>query len=204
MMGKTHIAVGIATAYMIIQPKTTTGFVAATVGGSIGGVMADIDVKIDRSNKFAQKASMDALYGEMLAISISVCALMGDWLIGGKIIRTIISQWEIALVGAVIFLVLTIIGEMSKHRDRTHSLLALILFSVSMLMISTPIGMTFIIGYASHLLIDLLNKSPVRIFYPLKRGICLKICYADRLGNELLLIAGVSTITLYLILNLLR
>ncbi len=134
MMGKTHIAVGIAAAYMIIQPKTTTEFVAATVGGSIGGIMADVDVKIDRSNKFAQKASMDALYGEILAIAISLCGLLGDWFTGGHIIPTIVGHWQIAIAGAVIFITLTVIGEISKHRDRTHSILALILFSVSVLM----------------------------------------------------------------------
>ena len=61
MMGKTHIAVGIAAAYLITQPQTAPEFIIATVDGSIGGVMADIDVKIDTSNKYAAKASMDAL-----------------------------------------------------------------------------------------------------------------------------------------------
>ena len=65
MMGKTHIAVGLAAAYAITQPKTMSEFAIATVGGSIGGIMADIDVKIDNSNKFAAKASLDALYSEI-------------------------------------------------------------------------------------------------------------------------------------------
>lgn len=201
MMGKTHIAVGMATAYIITQPKTSTEFVAATVGGSIGGIMADIDVKINRSNQHALKASLDALYGEILAVAISVCALVGDFFTGGQIIQTVISHWQTALIGAVIFIALTVIGEISQHRDRTHSLLALALFSASTFLISVPISMSFLIGYASHLLIDLLNKSPIRLFYPLKKGICFKVCYADRLGNELLLIAGVSIITLSLIIH---
>ena len=201
MMGKTHIAVGIATAYMITQPKTATEFVAATVGGSIGGIMADVDVKIDRSNKFAQKASLDALYGEILAIAISACAIAGDYFTGGQIVQTITAHWQTAVIGAVMFTALTVIGEISKHRDRTHSLLALGLFSVAALLISFPIGVAFSIGYASHLLIDLLNKSPIRILYPLKKGICIKVCYADRLGNELLLVGGVSIITLYLLMH---
>ena len=43
-MSKTHIAVGIATTYLIMLPKTVSEFTVATVGGSIGGVVADIDV----------------------------------------------------------------------------------------------------------------------------------------------------------------
>ena len=201
MMGETHIAVGIATAYMITQPKTAIEFVAATVGGSIGGIMADVDVKIDRSNKYAQKASMDALYGEILAVAISACAIVGDYFTGGQIVQTITAHWQTALIGATLFIALTVIGEMSKHRDRTHSLLALALFSASAFLISVPIGMAFLIGYASHLVIDLLNKSSIRILYPLKKGICIKVCYADRLGNELLLVGGVSIITLYLLMH---
>ena len=84
MMGKTHIAVGIAAAYLITHPQTAPEFIIATVGGSIGGVMADIDVKIDTSNKYAAKASMDALYGEILAVAISVGALAGDYFTGGE------------------------------------------------------------------------------------------------------------------------
>lgn len=201
MMGKTHIAVGIAAAYMIMQPKSTTEFVVATVGGSIGGIMTDVDVKIDRSNKFAQKASMDALYGEILAIAISICALIGNYFTGGQVIQNIISHWHTALIGAVIFIVLTVIGEISKHRDRTHSILALALFTVAVALISIPIGIAFLIGYGTHLLIDLLNKSPIRMLYPLKKGICFKVCYADRLGNELLLVGGVGVIVLYLLLH---
>lgn len=143
---------------------------------------------------------MDALYGEILAIAISVCTLAGDYFSGGQIIQSIIAHWQTALIGAVMFIALTVIGELSKHRDRTHSLLALALFSASTFLISFPIGKAFLIGYASHLLIDLLNKSPIRILYPLKKGICIKACYADRLGNELLLVGGVSIITLYLLL----
>lgn len=35
---------------------------------AVGGVMSDIDVKIDCSNKFVKKASLDALYGEIAAL----------------------------------------------------------------------------------------------------------------------------------------
>ena len=178
MMGKTHIAVGIAAAYALTMPKTMPEFVIATVGGSIGGVMADVDVKIDTSNKFAAKASLDALYGEILAIAIAVDALIGDYFTGGDILQGIMG-----------------------HPPRSHSLLALALFSVSVFLIEPHIGIAFAIGYASHLIIDLFNKSPIRILYPLKKGICFKLCYADRLGNELLLVGGVFIIVAYVFLH---
>ncbi len=201
MMGKTHIAVGIAAAYAITQPKTMPEFAIATVGGSIGGVMADIDVKIDTSNKFAAKASLDALYGEILAIAISVGALAGDYYTGGNILQGILGRMPWFAVGVAMFVVLTVIGELSKHRDKTHSLLALVLFSAAVFLIEPHIGIAFAVGYSSHLIIDLFNKSPIRIFYPMEKGICFKTCYADRLGNELFLVVGVLIIVLYIFLH---
>ena len=197
MMGKTHIAVGIATAFLVMQPTTVSEYAAALVGGSIGGIIADIDVKIDRSNQYAKKASMDALYGELLAIVISIGALAGDFFTGGDILPEIITKWKTSTAGVVMLLALIVIGETSQHRDRTHSLLAWILFSISVMLIHLPIGVTFVIGYGSHLLIDLFNKKPVRLFYPCKTGFCFKLCYADRLGNELFLMGGVLTAVFY-------
>ena len=201
MMGKTHIAVGIAAAYAITQPKTMPEFVIATAGGSIGGVMADIDVKIDASNKYALKASLDALYGEILAAAIAAGSLASDYFTGGSILQEMISSLPRFTAGVVLFIILTVIGELSKHRDRTHSIIALALFSLSVFLIEPHIGLAFAIGYSSHLIIDLFNKMPVRILYPLKKGICFKLCYADRLGNELLLIGSVFIMVLYIFLH---
>ena len=75
------------------------------------------------------------------------------------------------------------------------------LFSVSVFLIEPHIGIAFAIGYASHLIIDLFNKSPIRILYPLKKGICFKLCYADSLGNELLLVGGVFIMVAYVFLH---
>ena len=201
MMGKTHIAVGIAAAYTVMHPRTVPEFIIATVGGSLGGVMADIDVKIDTSNKFAMKASLDALYGEILAIAISAGALAGDFFTGGNILKGIIASLPRFIIGMAIFIALTVIGELSKHRDKTHSLLVMLLFSASVYLIEPHIGIAFAVGYGSHLIIDLFNKSPIRILYPLKKDICFKLCYADRLGNELFLVSGVLIMVLYIFLH---
>ena len=61
-------------------------------------------------------------------------------------------------------------------------------------LVSVPIGVATAVGYLSHLTLDLLNKSPEGLFYPLKRGICFKICYAEGMGNELLFSVGLSVL----------
>ena len=203
MMGKTHIAVGVASAMLITQPKTKMEFVAAVVGGAVGGVMSDIDVKIDCSNKFAKKASLDALYGEIAALVIAVGALLADCFISSCfIIHRITNNFPFSVIGIGALVVLIIFGERSTHRDWTHSLIAMILFSVATCLIDIPIGLAFSVGFASHLIIDLLNKSPERLFFPAKKGICFKVCYADRLGNELLFAVGAGVAVFYTLLFL--
>lgn len=200
MLGKTHLAIGVATALLVTQPRSLDEVAAIVIGGAIGGILPDIDVKIDTSNKFAAKASMDALYGEIAAISLSAAILLADWFKGGDVCREVVEKWPIALVGTVIFTVLTVIGERSEHRDKTHSLLFMALFTIATILIHVNIGAGFLIGYASHLLIDLLNKAPERLLYPGKKGICFKICYADRLGNDILFAVGLALTALYLYL----
>ena len=197
MLGKTHIAVGISATYLIMQPKTLTEFAVTTIGGSIGGVMADIDVHINTENRFAAKASSDAVYGEILAAVISLSLLFADYYNGGELWNNIIKNALLSVSGAIIFIILAVIGKMSEHRDKTHSLLAWVLFTVSVVLIEPHLGLAFAIGYGSHLFVDLFNKTPIRLLYPLKKGICFKLCYADRLGNELLLVVGVAIIILY-------
>lgn len=201
MMGKTHLAVGISTSLLFMQPKTKSEMIISVIGGAIGGIMSDVDVKIDKSNKFAQKASMDALYGEITAIVLTVVLLIADYIGDGGICTKIIEAPMLPAIGAGVFIVLTIIGELSKHRDKTHSLLFMILCTIAVVLINISLGVAFFIGFASHLSIDLFNKQPIRLLYPLKKGICFKLCYADRVGNELFFSIGVGIIGLYLTLG---
>lgn len=45
MLGKTHIATGIAASLVIMHPDTLTGIIAATVGGMLGGWICDLDCR---------------------------------------------------------------------------------------------------------------------------------------------------------------
>lgn len=157
--------------------------------------MPDIDVKIDKGNKFAKKASLDALYGEIAALILSMILLVVDYTTAGGICLEIVSSPFVPICGMIGLIIMVFLGERSKHREKTHSLLFMLLFTFSIGFINIPIGVSFFFGYFSHLMIDLLNKSPERLFFPFKRGFCLKICYADRLANELLFSIGLAIST---------
>lgn len=198
MLGKTHLAIGVASALVIVQPQSLNEIATAIIGGAVGGVLCDIDVKIDTSNKYAQKASLDALYGEIAAMLLSAAILLADWFYKGNICREMMMRSEQVIIGIIMFAVLIIIGERAKHREKTHSLLFMLMFTIAVGFINIPIGIAFFFGYASHLLIDLLNKAPEQLFFPLKKGICFKVCYADRFGNEILFALGIAVTAFYL------
>lgn len=63
MMGKTHLTIGIATSLIVMSPTNFKECIIAIVGGSIGGVAADIDI-VDNDYEH------DALIGQFLALGI--------------------------------------------------------------------------------------------------------------------------------------
>lgn len=186
MMSKTHITVGIAAAFALTQPETVDGCFCALAGGAVGGIISDIDVKSTPHPK-----SKDALYGRIAAIAITVVALVADFVLGGGIWKAIegTSIVQLMLV-AVTFFVILLFARLSKHRGFSHSLLLLVLSGLSLFFIYAPLAFCFAAGLLSHLLLDLLNKQPIQMLYPLKRGFCLGLFYADKTSNTVLFIAG--------------
>ena len=200
MMGKTHLAVGIASALVIIQPQSSSEMALAIIGGAIGGVASDIDVKLDFKNQYAARFAWDAVGSEIAALLIAFGLLCTDYVTQGEICEYILERGWLAFAGLVISLTFVIIGEWNKkHRGKTHSLFALILSSAGAALIHPYIAVSYAIGFASHIICDLFNKAEVRVFYPFDRkGLCFKLCYADKLMNQIFCAIGLMLIFVYL------
>ena len=54
-------------------------------------------------------------------------------------------------------------------------------------------------GYISHIIIDLLNKKNVQVFFPIGKGFCFGLCYANKLGNKVLMYGGLGISILLLL-----
>ena len=54
----------------------------------------------------------------------------------------------------------------------------------------------FAIGYVAHILADMLNKKEIKILYPIKKGISLRLCSADGNVDKFLFIGSVGIIIL--------
>ncbi|GIM29602.1 hypothetical protein CPJCM30710_22680 [Clostridium polyendosporum] len=66
-----------------------------------------------------------------------------------------------------------------KHRGFTHSLLCLFLASYGLWVADRNVAIAFLLGYGSHLILDMFTMKGVKLFFPLKCSFCLKLCKTD-------------------------
>ena len=194
MMSKTHLTIGMASSLAVFSPETAPACCLAIIGGALGGVTSDIDiVKHDYKH--------DALLGQIYALFITIVVLICDCFFDLGVCSSIINgNKKMELAGVIIFLGLYIAGYVSKHRTFTHSLLAMILFSIAISCICIDLGPYYLIGFFSHLVLDSLNKKEISILWPKKKGICFKCCNAMSGANTALMYIGLIT-TVFLVMN---
>ena len=186
MMGKTHISVGVATAMLVTQPVPLEEFSVAIIGGSIGGIISDMEVR--SNSKFR-----DALHARFIVLGLSVVFLTLDVMTQGVISSSVLqSGGPRLLAGAAVLSLLVIFGRFTSHRTFTHSLLGLVSWSTGVWLLCPPLTAAFAAGFISHVLLDLLNKQPIQIFYPIKSGkFCLRLFYANGTMNIVFFFLGI-------------
>uniref|UniRef100_UPI004055AC90 metal-dependent hydrolase n=1 Tax=Agathobacter sp. TaxID=2021311 RepID=UPI004055AC90 len=190
MMKKTHLVVGIASAMAITNPKTVPECFAAIIGGTIGGLICDIDISDNdwKNNSFFEKFT---------AAKITAIVLCLDFLLQTGICAYMLNRnKEYLLIGGVLFSLFYLAGVHSTHRTFTHSFAGLFLFSVSFYFIYPPVVYSFAVGFLSHIILDLLNKKKIRLFYPSEFGVCLGLCYADGIVNAVFMHIGTIAMVL--------
>ncbi len=183
MMGKTHLAVGLAASLAVTAPDTLPDCLTAVIGGCVGGVLADCDI-LDNDHKLASFSV------QFVAAGVTALALVLDGVLNLGIVRAMMERQAAVTAGMIAFAVLWLLGVFSGHRTFTHSVTALLLYTFAAYVIHPPLTVGFAAAYLSHLLIDLLNRKNLPLLYPLKSGICFKLFYADGLANRLFFLAG--------------
>ena len=191
-MSKTHIAVGVASALVIAQTGSAESCVAAMIGGSIGGIIADCDITPSRAHK-------DALIGRIVVIAVSVVSLAIDYWYGVGVCDYLVGSLGVWLiVGIVLFAALRFVGGHTDHRSFTHSLVGMAAFCGSFYLICEPLLPYFVIGYASHLVLDITNKQGIQLFWPFKANASLGLCRAKGVSNSVVLVLGIAVAALLL------
>lgn len=192
MMSKTHLTVGMADALAFTSINTPAECAIAIAGGAIGGVLADVDT-LDNDYH------ADALIGELLAFGTLGIVFVLDHFFKWGICNSIIADRNQSILGFIGVVVLWIIGFKQNHRKFTHSILATFLYPISLGMIYRPLAWVCFVGYISHLILDLLNKKGIQLFFPLKSTFCLYLCYAGKIANKVFMWLGfIATIVLFI------
>lgn len=192
MMSKTHLTVGMATALALSTINTPTECAVALAGGAIGGVLADVDILKDDYKS-------DALIGELLAVGITAIVVGIDYILNWGICRYIIGNQITSTVGLISLAVLWIVGFSKEHRSFTHSIFAMMLYSYSIALVYPQMGTACLLGYLSHLLLDIMNKKKIQLLFPKKGGICFGWCYANKAANKVFMVLGAIATILLLI-----
>lgn len=124
MTGNTHVAVGVASSLIILQPKTVPECLCAITGGIIGGMICDIDSPGKRKSLDYR----DDPYGWQIAVFvvIVIAFLLGlDYLAGSGAVEYIMTHLgPPLLIGGAVFLGVCIFGTRTPHRTFMHVLSA--------------------------------------------------------------------------------
>lgn len=185
MLGKTHMAVGIAATLAITQPSGISELVLAVGAGSLGALISDIDVGTSNSHRDADKITA-------LSVVVVLAVFAMDYFCNTQIIERIIgsSGYLRIIAGLLLFIGICAFGKEQPHRSFMHSFLALILLSFALGLIWEKAVIYFAIGFLSHLATDIFNKKKVRLLYPMKGGVSLGLFHAYGLANDIFFAIG--------------
>lgn len=181
MLGKTHVVVGMSLYLTVAHPADLKSLLVGTAVSVIGAEISDIDEANSKVRKLFNRIVTCLVF-------IAVALIFAVKQFGLQIRPPACLETSKDLV-AVLLLIL-IYGCVSNHRDAMHSILIGFVLSVIIKVWIGEYGLYFFISFLSHILLDALNNKSVRLFFPLKKGVCLGICKANGLVNNIILTVG--------------
>ena len=196
MLAKAHVTVGMAAAFTIMKPETVAEALPVIAGGALGCLICDLDCEVT-------KEKTESSHWRVVMGLIAAAALIEDHLLNAGMWSSLGNNgqylWFAGLVG---FVLTGGFASVSSHRGFSHSLLALALFAGSLWLIFPAMAIPFVITFVSHLILDMMNKRSVRLFYPAEKGVCLGMFYADRFANKVFAAAGSVWLVTVVLLSL--
>ena len=193
MLARTHVGVGVAAALSALHPVGVASCAVCVMGAAVGSQICDIDVR-------ASERQRDAFRWHMTVLVLCCILLAYDYGRGGMVCSYVVEHLGTSTVAGIVgFLATCVYGALSPHRGFAHSLAALALWSGSLSLICPALVAPFAVGVASHLLLDLVNKKGLTIFWPLSTKVSLGLFKADGLVNDLLAMAGVAVSAVLLV-----
>lgn len=190
MNAHVHTLVGVTTLVVGLQAKTVKEVLTYTSVAIVASVISDIDSKESKS-----KQAFNTVMG-YFAIAL-VIALIAYFKFNYVIVELDTLK---DYLPALAFVALTGFASTRPHREYAHSVffagpLAICVY----FMLGVNVAVLFFIAQMSHDVIDIINKKPVRLLFPLvKKGICLNLVNADGVVSAFLGFVCTVTLVFYL------
>ena len=150
----------------------------------LGALISDIDVGTSKSHKDADRITLIAV----LLVAAEIALNYFYNFPSGK--RSAITSLWRRLPWELLFLLQSAPLEKSAAPVIYAFDHAMAILSAAISMVSVKLVLYFVVGFASHLVLDCFNRKRVRILYPLPGGIALDFCKAGGFVDSLLFKLG--------------
>lgn len=185
MLGKTHMVIGIAAGLAVVKPDTFSELVFGAGIAAMGGLISDIDVGTSDSHRDADRVTY-------LAVFVVLAVVVLEHIFHLGIARLLIQNDNVfrICIGLAGFVGICAFGKEQPHRTFMHSLLAMVLLSFCLGLLSPVAVPYFAVGFLSHIVTDLFNRKRVQVWYPFPGGLCLGLFHAHGLANTIFFFLG--------------
>lgn len=181
------------------RPSDISELILAVGVGGLGALISDIDAEASGSRRDADRIVV------LSAAMVAGIVVIDHFLHIGIATRVVSnSGYERMISGALLFVGICAFGREQPHRSFMHSFLALGLLGLAIGLVWQETVIYFAVGFLSHLAIDVLNKKKVRLLYPLKEGVALRLFRARGFANSVFFAAGGAAAVIELALSIQR
>ena len=192
MQGRTHLVAGTALALGILYPGQPQILIAGTGAAALGSVISDID-------SAGSGTGQDAMKAGAACAAIMIAAFFADAFFQTGIYEQLLrhGSQNSGFVWMLVFVLLCALGILSSHRSFMHSLLGGILLTGCVWKMLPPVWPYFAVGFSSHLVLDLMNRKGIRLFFPKKKLYCLGWFKSSGKVNRIFLAVGTAALVLF-------
>ena len=191
MQGKTHLVIGVALSLAVMRPATMPALVSGAGAAALGSVISDIDAGPSGAGHDATKVVASIVIAGVLVLLADLYFHLGLY---ARFLRR--GRETGFMLPLLLFILFAAIGMLTRHRSFMHSLPAMILFTACIWFMQRAMAPYFAIAYASHLLLDLTNRRGMRLFFPSRKLVSMKLFASNGWMDRILLTAGVIALVL--------
>lgn len=194
MTGKTHIAIGIATALTLSKEQPIENKIIIVLASIIGSLAPDIDHPRAQLNQ------------KLLRFKNNLFKMIFYLSFAGLFVTIYYRHdKEVFLLAGLAFFLIGVSG----HRGFTHSLLGFLAANILVKLLSSKYGLEsiyigFSTGYAMHLLADYFNPRGIKLFYPIDINVSAPLTIKTGKSSEKIIFMLTSFYSMALLMEIIK